>query len=155
MTFYLFYLNSIKFQIEQKSKWTEDAVLKKLKQNYEPKKANWQRNTGSNEMVTNYWQRSGRRLSEELVQGCYDARRKNFEVRHLTDSELNFLLEYVCNSWSLILDNFLQSFIFLYYQNVSQNSQNKRSKINEVENYTVHCVFSLLQMLQIMRYLTR
>ena len=89
------------FQLEQKSKWTEDTMVRKMKQNHEPKKpvSYMSPVDGSGNSVANYWQRSGRRLSEELVKGCYDARRKNYEIRNLTESELNFLLEYVCNSW--------------------------------------------------------
>ena len=87
---------SMFLQIEQKSKWTEDTVLKKLKQTIEPKKPSnyWK---SSNEYPGHPWSRTGRRLSEELVSGCCDARRKNYDIRHLTDNELNFLLEYVCN----------------------------------------------------------
>jgi len=84
------------FQIEQKSKWTEEGAVKKLKHNIEPKTAyNWQKHGNDKD---NYWQKSGRRLSEELKHGYFDARRKNFEIRNLTDNELNFLLEYVCNT---------------------------------------------------------
>ena len=32
------------------------------------------------------------------IKAFSDARKKNFAVRNLTESELNFLLEYVCNS---------------------------------------------------------
>ena len=59
--------------------------MRKLKDNIEPKKV-----VG--------WHRTGRRLSEELVMSITDARRKNFTVRSLTESELSFLLDYVCNS---------------------------------------------------------
>ena len=74
-------------QIDQNSKWTQEVGVKKLKDNIEPKKP-----------VT--WQRPGRRLSERLVTSfsLAEARKKNFSVRNLTESELNFLLEYVCNS---------------------------------------------------------
>ena len=74
-------------QIDQNSKWTQEVGVKKLKDNIEPKKP-----------VT--WQRPGRRLSERLVTSLSlaEARKKNFSVRNLTESELNFLLEYVCNS---------------------------------------------------------
>ena len=77
---YLFYL-----QMEKNQKWTQDVAVKNLKDTIEPKKQI-------------YWQRTGRRLSEELVTSFSDARKKNFAVRNLTESELNFLLEYVCNS---------------------------------------------------------
>ena len=73
--------------MEKNAKWTQDVAVNKLKDTIEPKKQI-------------YWQRTGRRLSEELVTGFSDARKKNFAVRNLTESELNFLLEYVCNSWS-------------------------------------------------------
>ena len=74
-------------------------MVKKLKQTQEPKKpCPYISAANSSSNVANYWQRSGRRLSEELVKGCYDAKRKNYEIRNLTESELNFLLEYVCNS---------------------------------------------------------
>merc|ERR1739844_748563 len=72
-------------QVEKNGKWTQDVAVNKLKDTIEPKKQI-------------YWQRTGRRLSEELVTGFSDARKKNFAVRNLTESELNFLLEYVCNS---------------------------------------------------------
>ena len=80
------------------AKLTEDAMVRRLKQNQEPKKPCPYIATDGGNNVANYWQRSGRRLSEELVKGCYDAKRKNYEIRNLTESELNFLLEYVCNS---------------------------------------------------------
>ena len=47
---------------------------------------------------TKGWQRSGRRLGEELRRGCSEARRTNFQIRNLTERELSFLLEYVCTS---------------------------------------------------------
>merc|ERR1712062_326117 len=75
----------IKNLMEKNAKWTQDVAVNKLKDTIEPKKQI-------------YWQRTGRRLSEELVTGFSDARKKNFAVRNLTESELNFLLEYVCNS---------------------------------------------------------
>ena len=71
--------------MDKNGKWNQDTAVKNLKATMEPKKQI-------------YWQRTGRRLSEELVAGFSDARKKNFAVRNLTESELNFLLEYVCNS---------------------------------------------------------
>ena len=72
-------------QIDQKTKWPQESPVKKLKENIEPK-------------AVSGWHRTGRRLSEELVMNMAEARRKNFTVRSLTDSELSFLFEYVCNS---------------------------------------------------------
>ena len=72
--------------MEKNVKWSQDVAVKNnLKDTMEPKKQI-------------YWQRTGRRLSEELVNGFSDARKKNFSVRNLSESELNFLLEFVCNS---------------------------------------------------------
>ena len=65
-------------QIEKNAKWTQENVVKKLKDNIEPKK-------------TLHWHRTA-------ISGISDTRKKSFSVRNLTESELSFLLEYVCNS---------------------------------------------------------
>ena len=73
---------------EWAARWSEDIIVINMKEEKEKVKIS------ERETVC----RREKSLTDKLLGGFYDARRKDFQIKNLTEDEINFLFEYVCNS---------------------------------------------------------
>ena len=71
------------WQVDKSSRWSEETMLKEYKQKIVS------RHSGN-------WTKS-KFYSDEFIKSFQNARRSSFDIKKLTKSELDFLMEYICN----------------------------------------------------------
>ena len=90
------------FQVDKSSRWSEDTLLKEYKQKIISRHStNWTK-TGCDSASAAASSGPGckkltKSYSDEFIKGFQNARKSSFDIKKLTKSELDFLMEYVCN----------------------------------------------------------
>ena len=87
-------------QVDKSSRWSEETLLKEYKQKIISRhSANWTK-TGcdsASAVATSGCKKLTKSYSDEFIKGFLNARNSSFDIKKLTKSELDFLMEYVCN----------------------------------------------------------
>ena len=90
-------------QVDKSSRWSEETLLKEYKQKIISRhSANWTKTgcdsaNSASAAATSRCKKLTKSYSDEFIKGFLNARNSSFDIKKLTKSELDFLMEYVCN----------------------------------------------------------